>query len=368
MMVISESAIMKAAVTAGSNKSITADDNNNLVDNDFIFFGEPAMAKSEIAQINAAVTPGTTFQVDSLSFPHNIGTPIYKIPYNQVKFYHAATLTGTKTLIGSAVDIDADSEYTTVVDTVNSTGYLFFQLYNSETTDCSDYSAGFSYDTVPYGSRIKIREFVTSPHNWNKPLDDDTFNALCDFAESEIFAIKRWRFREKTVSFNSVAAQQSYTKTEAGATDLGQLVYATYDGNPVFPINLRTHKRLNWNNTQQGIPRTVCEFGDNLLFTPIPSEIKVIELFFYRNSVGFANETVETEVKLPQAIGFRVLQDLWSTADMKKSRYFENRFMQTIAAMKLDDIKQVSKFAALSDVGMDDDSFLDQVDRPNRIS
>ena len=127
MLLVSERAIMKAAVVAGSNKAITVDDNANLVNGDFLVFGEPIMAKSEIAKINAAVTPGTAIQVDSLTFPHAIGTPIYKIPYDQVKFYHADTLTGDKTLIGSAVDIDVEDEYTVVVDSTNSTGYLFFQ-------------------------------------------------------------------------------------------------------------------------------------------------------------------------------------------------------------------------------------------------
>jgi hypothetical protein len=368
MLLVSERAIMKAAVVAGSNKAITMDDNANLANGDLLIFGEPIMAKTEIAKINAAVTPGTAIQVDSLTFPHAIGTPLYKIPYDQVKFYHADTLAGDKTLIGSAVDIDVEDEYTVVVDSTNSTGYLFFQLFNSATSAYSDYSAGFSYGTIPYGSRIKIREFVTSPHNWNKALDEDTFNALCDFAESEIFAIKRWRFREKIVSFNSVADQQAYTKTEAGVTDLGQLLYATYDGNPVFPVSLKVHRRLNWNSIQSGIPRTICEFDDSLEFTPIPPEVKAIKLYYYRNSAGFANETIETEVKLPQAIGFRVLMDLWATADMRKAKYFENRYLQTVAAMKLDDLKQVSKLPALSDVGMDNDSFLDQVDRPNRIT
>jgi len=368
MMLVTENAIIKSPITSGSNKSITLDDNNGLADNDYLLVGEVGKAKSEIAQINASVTPGTAAQVASLVFPHNAGTPIYKIPYNQVKFYHADTIGGTKTLIDTLA-IDADSEYTVLVDTDNSTGYLFFTLYNSETTDESDYSGGFNYVSTPYGSRIKIREFVTSPHNWNKPLDEDTFRSLCDFAESEIFALKRWRFREKVVSFNSVASQQAYTKTAAGATDLGQLVYATYDGDPVFPVSLRVHKRLNWNSTQEGTPRTVCEFENELLFTPIPSEIKEIELFYYRNSSGFANETTESEIKLPQAIAFRILQDLWATSDQRKSKYFESRYLQTIAAMKLDDVKQVSKFPALSDLKYDDpDSVFDQIEHPNRIS
>ena len=367
MVLATQGAVVEAAVTAGSAKNITVDDNNRLVQNDYIFAGLIGKAKSEIFKVNAAVTLGTVIQADALTFPHNIGTPLYKIPYNQVKFYYAETIAGDKTLLDT-LDIDADSEFTTYIDTVHTSGYFFFTLYNSTTATETGYSPGFGYGAIPYGSRIKIREFVTSPHNWNKALDEDTFNSLCDFAESEIFAIKRWRFREKIVTFSSVAEQQAYTRSAAGATDLGQLVYATYDGNPVFPITLKVHQRLNWNNIQTGIPRTVCEFDGNLMFTPVPPEIKDIKLFYYRDSVGFADETIETEVKLPQAIGFRVLQDLWATADMKKSQYFEKRYLQTVSAMKLDDLKQVSKFPALSDVGMDNDSFLDQTERPNRIS
>jgi len=369
MMLVTANAIVKSPVASGSAKDITVDDNNDFAQNDFVLSGEIGKAQSELFKVNAAITAGTVIQADALTFPHNIGTPLYKIPYDKVKFYHAATLAGAKTLIGSAVDIDADNEYTVQVDSTNISGYLFFTLYNSVTDTESGYSAGYTYDDLPYGSRIKIREFVTSPHNWNRPLDDDTFNALCDFAESEIFTIKRWRFREKTATFNTVADQQSYTKLAAGAEDLGQLLYATYDGNPVWPVNLRTHKRFNWNNLQTGTPRIVCEFEGSLMFTPIPSEVKAVVLYHYCNSVGFSNETTESSVKLPQAIAFRILQDLWATADMKKSQYFERRYLQVIAAMKLDDIKQVSKFPALSDVAMDDpDRILDQAENPNRIS
>lgn len=367
MLLSTAEAILKNSVVAGSAKDLTIDDNNDFVADDYVLIGEIGKAQSEIFKVNTAVTAGTTIQADSLTFPHNIGKPLYKVPYNQVKFYRSATLAGAKTLLAT-LNIDADNEYTIYVDSANTTGYLFFTLYNETTTAESDYSAGFSYDNSPYGSRIKIREFVTSPLNWNRPLDEDTFNSLCDFAESEIFSIKLWRFREKTATFNSVASQQSYTKTAAGVTDLGQLLYATYDGNPVFPVSLRIHKRLNWNSIQSGIPRTVCEFADSLLFTPVPPEIKVIELFYYKDSIGFADETTESSIKLPQAIGFRILQDLWATSDIRKSQYFEKRYLQTIAAMKIDDLKQVSKFPTLSDSGLDNDSFLDQTEYPNRIS
>jgi len=370
IMLVTSTALIKNPVTAGATKDIIVDNNNDFSENDFVLAGEIGKGKSEIFKVNTAVTAGTTIQADNLVFPHNAGTPLYKIPYNQVKFYHSDTLTGTKTIIGSAVDIDADNENTTIIDETNISGYLFFTLYNSQTSDETAYSAGFNYRDISYGSRIKIREFVTSPHNWNKELDENTFNTLCDFAEAEIFSLQRWVFREKITSFDTVVNQKSYTKAEAGAEDLGQLLYATYDDKPVMPISLRVHRQLNWNSVQSsGIPRNLCEFADNIEFTPTPSEVKTVKLYYYRNSVGFTTEATESEVKLPQAIAFRVLQDLWANSDIRKSEYFERRYLQTISAMKIDDIKQVSKFPALSDVGFDNLNMMcNQIDYPNRIT
>lgn len=363
MLLVTDTAVMKSPSASGNSITIAVDDNKNIAQNDFILIGEIGQPKSEIAQVSAAVTLGTAIQLDTLTFPHNAGTPIYRIPYNQVKFYRAATLAGAKTLLATTT-IDAQNEYTTYTDTTNTTGYLFFTLYNSLTTTASDYSAGFNYATIPYGSRIKIREFVTSKHNWDKDIDDATFNTLCDFAEAEIFAIRRWRFREKSVSFSSVASQQAYTLTEAGATDLGQLIYATYDGNPVTPIDIKRHQNLNWNVLTTGTARRVWEWNGSLYFTPIPSEIKTIVLYYFKNSSGFSDETVESEVQLPQAIAFRVLQDLWAVPDPKKSQYFERRYLQVIAAMKINDVKQVSHFPTLSDNRLDKLAIYDQVDNP----
>lgn len=362
---VTTEAILKTPVAAGASISLTLDDNTGMTNADYILIGEIGKGRTEIAKINAAVTRGATIVLDTLVFPHPAGTPIRRIPYNQVKFYIADTLAGSKTLLGSAVAIDVEKEYTSYEDSVNSSGFGFFTLFNSTTSGASGYSAGMNYAAAPATSREKIREFVTSPHNWNKNLDDATFASLCDFAESEIFAIKRWRFREAKATFPTVASQQAYTLAEAGATDLGQLVFATYDGYPVRAVTLREHRILNTRAIQTGTPLTVCEFDGSLNFTPIPSEIKNVELFYYRNSAGFANETVETEVKLPQAIGFRVLQDLWATADMKKSQYFERRYLQAIAAMKMDDNKQASRFPSLSSAG--GRSEYDQVEFPNRI-
>lgn len=366
---VTTEAILKVPVAAGSSVVMTLDDNTGLTNGDYVLIGEIGKGKTEIGIINAAVTRGVTIQITTLVFPHNSGTPVRKIPYNQVKFYRATTLTGEKTLLGSAVAIDVEKEFTSYEDSTNLTGYGFFTFYNSTTTAESGYSAGFDYAELSLKSREKIREFVMSSHNWNKPLDEAVFTTLCDFAEAEIYAIKRWRFREAIATFNTVASTKAYSLATANASDLGQLIYATYDGDPVFPVSERTHRRLNWNSTQTGQPRTVCEFAGNLEFTPTPSEAKAVILYYYKNSSGFANETSETAVKLSQAIAFRILQDLWAMVDMKKSQYFERRYLQTISAMKIDDLKQASRFPALSDFGYDDpDASFDQVEHPNRIT
>lgn len=370
MMLVTDTAVLKAVSTAGSSVSLTLDDNKNFTNADYLLFGEIGKPKSEIAKINTAVTLGTTVVVDTLTYAHPIGTPVSRIPYNQVKFYRSATLVGTKTLLtDGTVTIDAQNEYTTFVDSINSTGYLFFTLYNATTTSESGYSAGFNYGTIPYGSRIKIREIVTSKHFWDKTIDDTTFNTLCDFAESEIFSIRRWRFREKTVPFTTVTGKQAYTKTEAGLTDLGQLIYATYTDTtgfeqPVIPVTIKEHQYLNRNMVVSGQPRYIWEWDNSIYLTPIPSEATTMKVSYFRDSIGFADETVESEVKLPQAIAFRILQDLWAMVDANKSQYFERRYLQTISAMKIDDIKQVSKFPTLTDNRMDRLLMNTQVDNP----
>lgn len=360
MLMATQSALLKNNAIAGSVNNITVDDNNGFAQNDFVLLGEIGQAKSEIFKVNAAVATGTGIQADSLTFPHSVGTPLYNIPYNQVKFYHSDTLTGTKTFL-AIVDIQADKETTIYKDATNSTGYAFFTLYNSETSVESGYSAGFSYGNISYGSRIKIREFVKE--FFQKPLSETQFTMLCDSIEAEIFAIKKWKFREKIFTFNSVADQQKYSLLTIGATDIGQLVYATYDGHPVSTIDIKQHKILNWQSTNSsGIPVAVCEIDRELYFTPKPNAIASIELIYYKNSSGFADETTESEVQLPMAIAYRILQDLWAPFDQKKSAYYRTRFLETIDVMERNDKKQVSKFPTLTESGVANATFLNSID------
>jgi hypothetical protein len=357
-----EVAQIRYPVAAGATVTIKLDNNNGLAQNDYLLIGEIGGTQSEIAQISAAVVAGTDIVVSSLKFPHNAGVKVYLLKYNQVKFYHTDTLTGSKTIITTAA-IDVDNLFTEYRDGTNSTGYLFFTLYNSTTADESGYSGAYPYSLLKNSSRANIRAIFKGLYQ--RTYDESLFELLCDAVEAEIYAIRRWRFREKRVVFNSAASQQSYTLAEAGAEDLGQLIYATYDGDPLEVIRMKTHKRLNWSTIVTTIPRAIWEWEGSLYMTPTPDGIKVIELYYYKNSSGFTDDTTETGVQLPLAIAARLAQHFWTGEDDKKASSYEKLFLQTISAMKMNDIKQVSVFPSLTDNRLANTSVLNQIDYPS---
>lgn len=143
------------ADVAAAASSITVNNYTEFADNDYLLIGNWGDPTAEITQINDA-SVDATITTGTLKYAHYVDTPITKIPYNQVKFYRATTLTGDKTILGSAVNIDAHNKFTTYHDITNSTGYGFFIFYNAETTGASEYSDGVSYEENSYNSIEKI--------------------------------------------------------------------------------------------------------------------------------------------------------------------------------------------------------------------
>lgn len=345
-----EVATLRVPSAAGSSVSLTIDNNSGLANADYVLIEDVSTSRAEIAKINAAVTAGTIIQVDTLKFPHNVGVKIYKIGYNQIKFFHSDTVAGIKTLLGSATDLDVDDEFTEYVDSVNGAGYAFFALYNSTTTAQSEYSSPYPYSLLALSSKSKIRDFVKK--FYKKPIDDETFDMLIPVAEDEIFSIAPWRFREETATFNSVADQADYPFADNGITDFGTLAYITYNGDPVEVVTFKENEILNWGTLISSYARVAHIWSEILTLTPAPSEIAEIKVKYWKNAPGFAEETTDTAVSMPQVIAFSILQDLWAMDDMKKSQYWENRKLQTVALIKKRDEKQTVRFAPLTNSGM----------------
>ena len=360
-----EVAKVNSSVSSGDDVTITLDDNSDLANNDYLLIGQLGYGKAEIAQINAAVSGATDVQVDTLGFGHSAGEPITKVNYNQVEFSRATTATGEKSVL-TTTDIDADNPFTTYRDTANSAGYAFFRLKNEETSVFSGYSAAYSYATADSTTKEKIKDLVKA--FYEKDIDPDILDLLIDETAQEIYSMRNWKFRDDSWTFSSEADTASYTLSTAEATDLSSIVYATYDGDPVWPTFMKEYQAQNWNQSASGTPITVFLWNDTLYFTPAPADDdNDIVIWGYKNSSGLDNETSTTAMEIPSLISYKVLQDLWAPVDPNKSIQFGMRFNEKLNLMKLNDKKQVSKFRTLTET-IQNNAVNDQVEFPNTIT
>ena len=110
----------KARLTADVSTSDTVITVNNYVgfaDNDYLLIGNWGEPTAEIVQINDA-SIDATITITALKFDHYVDTPITIIPFNQVEFSRATTLTGEKSVL-STKDISADRKDTFYQDATN---------------------------------------------------------------------------------------------------------------------------------------------------------------------------------------------------------------------------------------------------------
>lgn len=357
-----EVAYLKAANTStGSNRTLILDSNDDLSENDYLMIGNLGEKKTEVVKINSAVSGSTDVQVDNLDFAHPAGTKVYKIRYNQIRFKWAENLTGTKSTLATK-DLDVDDNYTTYIDDSNTSGYAFFQLYNSETSEESDLSVGIPYSAISSQTKQKIRKFVRA--FYKKEWDEEVFDMLLDGIESEIFSMKRWTFREKSATFTTTADTGSYSFSDAGVSDMGQLFYATYDDDPLQIVQHKVYQRVNWEDLTSVDSRIIHIWGDQIELLPVPPEEKTVKLWYYKRSEGMEDETSETSVRLPNAVSYKILADMWAPHDENKASYYEKRYVDTIQAMLKDDKTQVGRASSLLDSSHDKLNTYDQLNNP----
>lgn len=127
-----------AAVTAISVKN-----NNRFAANDRVMIGEMGQEKTEIVTVSSINANGNDMVVGATVFSHSADDPIYKLPFDQVKYYRSTTTaTGTYTVI-STQNLDVDNaELTTSYDDTGGTATYFykFTFYNSISAVESAYS------------------------------------------------------------------------------------------------------------------------------------------------------------------------------------------------------------------------------------
>ena len=188
-----ERGVLGADVAAGSSVTITLEDNDGFSDNDFVVIGVEGAEKTELQQIDAAVSGGTDIQVTTLVFAHKKGDPITLYQYNKRKFYGSVTETGTYvelTSDGSPVNIQVDDPLGTIIEYTGAEGFLFFKAtyYNSDgstaETDQAD-SAVIEVDaSARYTSLYQIR--VQAGLTQNTFINDGRIERKRKQAENEI--------------------------------------------------------------------------------------------------------------------------------------------------------------------------------------
>lgn len=118
--------------------------------NKVLLVGEWGNEGTSIILTHSVTAPsGNTISLASaLTKAYPKDTPVSIIPFDQVEFSHAATLTGSKTVLDTLA-IDPEQETMTYEDTTNTDGYYFTRYKNSISGLFSDYSDGIPYSGLP---------------------------------------------------------------------------------------------------------------------------------------------------------------------------------------------------------------------------
>lgn len=163
LMIDVNSSNLNASVAAASG-TITVYSITNFAINQVLLIGELGNKGSEIVLTHAATAPtgNTVTLASNLTKAHPKDTPVYILLFNQIEFSHAATETGSKTVLSTSA-VNPEKLETLYTDSTNTSGYYFTRFKNSITSLFSEYSdpipfGGLSSNTVGYAINQALSE------------------------------------------------------------------------------------------------------------------------------------------------------------------------------------------------------------------
>jgi hypothetical protein len=264
------------ASLAATGTTLTVKDNSGFTANDFVLLGKIGEGRAEIKRISGAVTAGTSMTIVAATYAHDEDTPVTKLDYDQVAFWHAATTTAPATtdaqLSGSPFNVDPTEIYTYLEDTTNTTGYGFLRFKDSNAGTFSAVS-----DAIPYTGytakmlrsiRNKVRRLLNETDELNSPFTNEEINDEINIAQKEVAHDRMWSFYEKTKSFSSVANQYEYTL----ASDSFTLFSASFDTQPLAVIGVNRWNNLRWDTFTTGDPTHICMWRNKARVYPYPED------------------------------------------------------------------------------------------------
>lgn len=140
--------------------------------NDRIMIGEMGQEKTEVVTVTAGATDGMTITTGATVYSHEADTPVYRLRFDQVKFYRSTTTaTGSYSVI-STQNLDVDNEnLTTIYDDTSGLSTYFYKtsVYNSISaieSSLSDPIGGGGYQRNQVG--YAIDEFLQEVSDQNE--------------------------------------------------------------------------------------------------------------------------------------------------------------------------------------------------------
>ena len=130
-----ERTFLKDKVGVGST-TLKVDNTEGFADDDYLVI-DAGKETAEIIRINATVASNDTLTITATKFVHQENAKVFRLPYNQMKFYECATVDGTYVLIsGATVEMTFATKYTNF--TGGTADYYYKRVfYNATSTAVS---------------------------------------------------------------------------------------------------------------------------------------------------------------------------------------------------------------------------------------
>ena len=255
--------------------TITVASNDGFTNGDYLLLGRIGEQKTEIVKINGAITHGTSLTITAAVFNHDIDTPVVKISYNQVRFYHGTTaVAADSTALATAQDIDPTEEFSYYEDATYTSGYGFVRFYNSTSANYSAFSTAINYSyKTGYSPKMlrsirkKVRRLLGETDPQNSNYTDEEIDEEINLQQKEISHDRMWSFLQKTKSFSSVEDQYEYDL----ASNVFALFEAMFDTQPLVVVNKSRMNMLRWDTDVTGDPTHIAMWSKKALIYPYPS-------------------------------------------------------------------------------------------------
>lgn len=145
---------------SATDTTLNVKNNAGFNNNDFVVIGNISDEKTEIVQINGAISGNTSFTVTALKFDHSTDTSVTYLKFNQVKFFKSTDGGVTYNLLAT-VGLQVDRPITTYDDTLAQPTYFYkSQFFNSYTNLLSIESSILPGSGYPWYALLTLQDRI----------------------------------------------------------------------------------------------------------------------------------------------------------------------------------------------------------------